>query len=434
MTETYRVLLDMQPQALFDGLMTRHPGVLEGFRHLMQFAGGAFLLLGHSQRMAEVGKRGMEATGEIVRTLVLCILIFAGGQILGILASVFANVPAEIDAPVSSGSLITQLWERARQFPDPMEVFSKPEGKDAGKDASTLEGSIKAATSGDTVRETADEAEELSFWSLSDWFYRLGQFLSRLFMAIARLGLAVLVIGVLLLGIIASMFIIWCMEAFRYLALVVGACLLPLFIGFLSTEHMRSAGWNYILTLIGICAWPIGWALGHAITIELFDLWLRVATGESSMAVINNSIENGEGLANLGTYASMSFLQSSCLALGLLGLFLWILLVAFVAPLLIAKTLTTGAEFAAAFMGKGVQTTVGTAGKLLVGAATVAAAPAALSAISKIAPAASAGGSATPAAGAAGGVSGGGSGLTMLALGSVRGVAANPPTLADKRN
>ena len=55
----------------------------------------------------------------------------------------------------------------------------------------------------------------------------------------------------------------------RFLLVHLESIVLPVFIAMIATDSLRGTGNNFVLGIVGIIFWPLGWALGHIGTLAL---------------------------------------------------------------------------------------------------------------------------------------------------------------------
>ena len=113
--------------------------------------------------------------------------------------------------------------------------------------------------------------------------------------------------------------------------LYLGYSLSPIFIGFMAIRSLSQIGHRYILGLVGVMAWPLGWAVAAIVTQGL----LTFMTDQSFMQSSTFSGTLGYGFQNF-------------LGVGLLGL--WLIFSTIAAPLIIQKALTEGYQAGAALL------------------------------------------------------------------------------------
>jgi hypothetical protein len=142
--------------------------------------------------------------------------------------------------------------------------------------------------------------------------------------------------------------VIYVFLSIRFLLVHLESIVLPVFIGMIATDNLRAAGNNFVLGIVGIIFWPLGWALGHIGTLALanwFDslvaLTLHVP-GTAAPGAIYDMIVNGP-LAG----QPLPMPQALAAAVGItffgaLIIGIYVLVVTFAAPFIIAKALKSG--------------------------------------------------------------------------------------------
>jgi hypothetical protein len=205
--------------------------------------------------------------------------------------------------------------------------------------------------------------------------------------------------------------VIYVFLSIRFLLVHLESIVLPVFIGMIATDNLRAAGNNFVLGIVGIIFWPLGWALGHIGTLALanwFDslvaLTLHVP-GTSAPGAIYDMIVNGP-LAG----QPLPMPQALAAAVGItfcgaLIVGIYVLVVTFAAPFIIAKALKSGSGMFGEMVG-------GTA-KGVAGLGSAAAGLAALAMTGGGAAATAGAGSAQAAAGGSGGGAAAGGGMPV---------------------
>ena len=155
-----------------------------------------------------------------------------------------------------------------------------------------------------------------------------------------------------LVGQFASFLLFWA-YVFQKVILYLGYALSPLLIGLMAIHPLRSVGSRYLLNLIGVLLWPLGWAVAALITQGFLDFMT-----DPALKFIDPT-STAYGLQNLVGLALLSF---------------WVVFSTVSAPLVIQKVFTSGALagsqlVAGAFSGA-LQTAATTAGAGAVAAAT----------------------------------------------------------------
>jgi hypothetical protein len=167
------------------------------------------------------------------------------------------------------------------------------------------------AVIGQYVAGKAGTVPDASLWELGKW----ADYLSR-----------VIVIGIT--GIVAaiSVAIMEVMLILQALIMAGSIPLLPIFIACLSIPASRGSGQNFIKFTIGVLCWPIGWAIGHVGTMAALKT-LQAPSWNASLGVL-----------------VLSFITLAVICL-------WMIVVTIGAPALIARSVTSGTNFAAGLVG-----------------------------------------------------------------------------------
>jgi hypothetical protein len=131
-----------------------------------------------------------------------------------------------------------------------------------------------------------------------------------------------LVSGVfMILGWFASA-IEWWAYILQTAILFIGYALSPIFIGMLAFPSLQNVGRNYLLNLLGIMIWPLGWGVAGLITQGMIDFMTDQSFLSASSAPNTlYSLQNLMGLAFLG---------------------IWIIFSTIAAPVAIQRAITTG--------------------------------------------------------------------------------------------
>ena len=158
--------------------------------------------------------------------------------------------------------------------------------------------------------------------------------------------------GLWLLGQFASLLMFWA-YIFQKVILYTGYALSPLLIGFMAIPALRSIGSRYLMHMVGILLWPLGWAVAAIITQGILDFMT-----DPSFKFIDPT-------------SSLYSLQAS---LGVLVLAFWLVFSTVAAPTIIQRVLSDGAlaggQLLAGAFGSFIQTVGTTAGAAAVASAT----------------------------------------------------------------
>jgi len=141
-------------------------------------------------------------------------------------------------------------------------------------------------------------------------------------------------------GLLASIIVFYAYLIQKFI-LYLGYALAPIFIGFLAIRALNQIGVNYLLALVGVMLWPLGWAAASLVTGGLISFM----TDQSFLW--NSSIPGAYG------YAFQNFI-------GVAVLGVWLIFSTIAAPLIIQRAITHGAQVGAALL-SGVTTAASTA-------------------------------------------------------------------------
>lgn len=365
------------PTVLFRGLLdgvNGHPPLLQGINLLFLLLGGIVVLWGHAMRAKN--KRPSDMFDEQIRTVVCFAMMFMGGW-------VFANIAAGMDAVQresglgNSTQIATKMIDRAYSMPELVRAFDAVYAADQKQNAST-----PSSTPGPSPMDSLDG----TWWGTTKAFFRslwnegmelagkVSDLASTIWIALekmmvylqafagAMLKILIIVatIGTVHVFLLLGGAVMWVMENLRYFLLSVGAAMLPLFIGGFSlpdSNPFRRASYDYVMNMVGYCAWPLAWTIGHSVTVELYNAWVSLLAGTSR---VGSGLETALKWDSASTFSERQqilqgavadwvgggLLQLIGLPLGALGLFFWILAVTVYGPVVLHKMLTTGASFA----------------------------------------------------------------------------------------
>ncbi len=154
-----------------------------------------------------------------------------------------------------------------------------------------------------------------------------------------------------LVGHFASLMMFWG-YIFQKVILNMGYALSPLLIGFMAIPALKHIGSRYLLNLVGVLLWPLGWAVAALVTQGMLDF------------ISNPTLEYIDPTSQLPD------LQKT---FGAAAIGFWIIFSTIAAPVIIQKTITSGALAATELFSHGAQAAVQTATSAVSGA--VAAAP-----------------------------------------------------------
>ena len=151
-----------------------------------------------------------------------------------------------------------------------------------------------------------------------------------------------------LVGQFASLMLFWA-YVFQKIILNLGYALSPLLIGFMAIPALKHIGSRYLLNLVGVILWPLGWAVAALFTQGILDFM----TDQSFLTV--------DPTSTLYTLQNM---------IGLAVAAFWIIFSTVAAPVVIQHVITSGAQAGGALLGGGFSSALQTAATTAGAAAT----------------------------------------------------------------
>lgn len=234
-------------------------------------------------------------------------------------------------------------------------------------------------------RQDVEDGSEDS-WGWFNWLKKIKDAVTDLW-ALVSAGLTYLVIivicGLIGIGAIACGYIMELFESVRFFLFQLGTIMLPMFLAMTATKNFRSQGFNYLLGFIALILWPLGWALGHLGSIALVEQAVKATvdgimiTGEISGAKVSTAILTGDRAVIIlagklvGTALKKVVIWPALLnaCAWTIAMLVWMFLVTISIPVLVHKTLVSGASlFTPLAAGTG-QATAALAGQAVTGMA-----------------------------------------------------------------
>jgi len=135
---------------------------------------------------------------------------------------------------------------------------------------------------------------------------------------------ALMTVAFTLLGWIASA-IVWWAYILQNAILFIGYALSPIFIGMLAFPAVQGIGRRYLLNLVGVMLWPLGWGVAALVTQGVLNFMTDRSFLDASAVAGNDlySLQNLMGLAFLG---------------------IWLIFSTIAAPVIIQKAIATGSS------------------------------------------------------------------------------------------
>lgn len=125
------------------------------------------------------------------------------------------------------------------------------------------------------------------------------------------------------LGILASAIVFYAYLVQKFV-LYLGYALSPIFVGFLAVRTLQSIGVSYLLGLIGVMLWPLGWGAASIMTRGLIDF------------MSDQSFLSGGALGAAG------YTLQNLIGIGVLGI--WLIFSTIAAPVILQKAVASGAQ------------------------------------------------------------------------------------------
>jgi hypothetical protein len=155
-----------------------------------------------------------------------------------------------------------------------------------------------------------------------------------------------------LVGQFASLMLFWA-YVFQKIILNLGYALSPLLIGFMAIPALKHIGSRYLLNLVGVILWPLGWAVAALVTQGILDFM----TDQSFLTI--------DPTSTLYTLQNL---------IGLAVAAFWIIFSTVAAPVIIQSVITSGTQAGGALLAGGVSSFLQTAATTAGAAATAASA------------------------------------------------------------
>ena len=137
--------------------------------------------------------------------------------------------------------------------------------------------------------------------------------------------------------------IVWIILALAFqvqiFALYLGLAIMPLFMGMLLFDNTRETAFKYIVGMIAILCWPLGWGLGLIFADEFMDL----AVGFFALCDLLGML--GFAVATVGEVCMIAVVMA------------WIYVTVFKSPKIIHRAITSGAQIGMGLVSAGLSTT-----------------------------------------------------------------------------
>jgi hypothetical protein len=311
----------------------------------------------------------MPLSATIVTVVLAVLLMGGGGRLLSITAKAGDEIPAAIGVGDTS-QFIGHAWDRVSYLgSNPMDVVFRAFYALLSDRVSSEE--PKSSASSEAGKK------EPGFWDKFNpgvWWAYTVKWIYDFYYAIYALLIKFVFFLLFLVAILIGAILQFLMNGARFLAMAIGSGLMPLFIGMVGWERSAGIGRTYLVQLMAICFWPIGWAVGHIISLELIDVSLKSVSAGGVKAGVDERFAaamSGQGLSPADIENIYSILYSAGGSIEtLMGIILvlltiiWLIASPITVALAMSKTLTTGSEFVAGALGSTAMSTARVAGKV----------------------------------------------------------------------
>lgn len=149
-----------------------------------------------------------------------------------------------------------------------------------------------------------------------------------------------------LIGQLASLMMFWA-YIFQTVILNLGYALSPLLIGFMAIPALKHIGHRYLLNLVGVLLWPLGWAVAALVTQGILDFMTDPSFEYIDPTSTLPDLQKTIGIATVG---------------------FWIIFSTVAAPVIIQKVITAGVLAGSELLSGGAHAAVQTASSAVSGA------------------------------------------------------------------
>jgi hypothetical protein len=145
-----------------------------------------------------------------------------------------------------------------------------------------------------------------------------------------------LIAGLLwIFGIVAGL-LTFLANLVQHFILYLGYTLAPIFVGFLAFRSLRQIGFNYLLNLLGVIVWPLGWGVAAIVTTGLLNFM-------TDQSFLTGGFMTTPGLQQASGGAAYGL--QNLIGVTLLGI--WLIFSTIAVPVIIHKALASGAMIGA---------------------------------------------------------------------------------------
>ncbi len=139
-------------------------------------------------------------------------------------------------------------------------------------------------------------------------------------------------------GLLVSIIVFYAYLVQKFI-LYLGYALAPIFIGFLAVRSLHSMGMGYLLGLVGVMIWPLGWGAASLVTAGLLDF------------MTDQSFLSDQTFGGASGYAFQNFI-------GVAVIGVWLIFSTIAAPLVIQRAISSGVQVGSALVSGAASATV----------------------------------------------------------------------------
>ena len=349
--------------AFFPDLATSAP--MKTLGGLAMLFGGVFLLWGHAARMDGITKRGSAAGDDLmreqVRTYMTLAAMIMSPYLLGSLATVADSALAE--SVRTPAQINKQVALALNMLPDPGVLVSagmEPMGPKISDDGLVDDSEVAwYSKAWNWVKDAAD--------TTVGWVKSLGVALGKVLEYGIKTLVVYLLYAVCFLHLLVAQLAIWIVEQIRFLILVIGGVLLPLFVsayGLNDGHFFKQSGTKLTLSLMCVALWPFAWIVFGLLTGAFVAAWAKALVGvgiwnnsqatlmamdrlssaqsSAAMGALHDNLAASEAV--IGTVIMNGLGPILAMTVGTVGLGLWMIIAPFKLPFMMQDMILTGAD------------------------------------------------------------------------------------------
>src|SRR5439155_3658111 len=114
-------------------------------------------------------------------------------------------------------------------------------------------------------------------------------------------------------------FILYWAYVFQKIILHLGYALSPMLIGFMAIRALQGVGANYLMRLVGVLLWPLGWAVAALVTQAILDFMTDPSLKFIDPTATFYRLQNTIGIALIGFWIVFSTIAAPIIIQGVLS-------------------------------------------------------------------------------------------------------------------